>query len=364
VSAAWGRSVLPRVLFLNATRRCNIDCPRCYITAAHRAGRDAVPVDLVHKALRDPFFRDHAGPVVVIHQGGEIQTLGRERLTALVQAVAEAAPHARQTAVSNMFTAAPWFLELARTWFGGRIETTWAAGRKSTLAGDGPAYQARFEQSMRAAIGAGLVCPINIEVNTETLAAGPDALLDMMLRTGASVCEFDLSFDFQRFWSAPAFGPGQVPLVPPTARYSDVSAFLVGLRRRIVLRGLSDRIHSHALVPFGARGADLPFNTRSEARFVTLNPDGSVTTIPLYSDIVPTHLGNLHTQSLADCLAHPNRALRMAFENERALPCAGCPHQAACQGGPSHAPLFDGSGECAGLRGAVERMGVVSVAAS
>jgi hypothetical protein len=282
-------------------------------------------------------------------------------MTALVEAVAEAAPHARQTAVSNMFTAAPWFLELARTWFGGRIETTWAAGRKTTLAGDGLAYQMRFEAALRSAIDAGLVCPINVEVNTETLEAGPDALLDMMLRTGASVCEFDLSFDFQRFWSKPEFGPGCVPLLPPTARYSDVAAFLLALHRRIVVRGLSGRIHSHALVPFAARGVDLPFNTRSESRFVTLNPDGTVTTVPLYSDIVPTYLGNLHDQTLSQCLSHPNRGLRIAFEEIRALPCGACPHQLSCQGGPSHAPLFDGSGECAGLRSVVERMGVGSV---
>lgn len=348
---------LPRVLFLNATRRCNVDCPRCYITALHRAGRDAVPPELVRKALRDPFFRDHDGPVLVIHQGGEIQTLGRERLTAIVEAVAEAAPHARQTAVSNMFTAAPWFLDLAKAHFGARIETTWAAGRKSTLAGDEAGYQARFEAALRAAIEAGITCPINVEVNPETLAAGPDALLDMMVRTGATVCEFDLSFDFQAFHATPAYGPGGVPLVPPTARYTDVSAYLIALRRRIVVRGLSGRIHSHALVPFSARGHDLPFNTRSESRFITLNPDGTVTTVPLYSDLVPTYLGNLHEAELSACLAHPNRALRMAFEQDRARPCGTCPHVASCQGGPSHAPLFDGSGECAGLRGAVEKMG-------
>jgi len=345
-----------RVLFVNLTRRCNIDCPRCYLTPAHRAAREALDPALLEAALGDPFFRDHAGPVVVIHQGGEPQLLGRHAFGALVEVVGRVAPFARQTAVSNMVAAPDWFLDLAGDWFEGRIETTWAAGRKHTLAGDGPAYQAAFSRSLARAVEAGLVCPINVEVNDDTIAAGPQALIAMMLKTGARHCEFDLSFDFQAFRAAPAFGPGGAPLVAPTVPYSAVSAYLLALRRQILIQGLAGRVQSHSLVPLAQRGTDLPFNTRGEARFVTLNPDGTVTTNPLYSDVEATYLGSLRTHTLSELLAHPNRLARIAQEEARCAPCAGCRHWDLCRGGPSHAPWGDGQGECAGLRAVLDRL--------
>lgn len=345
-----------RILFVNLTRRCNIDCPRCYLTPEHRASRATLDPAVLTDVLRDPFFRDYDGPVLVIHQGGEPQLLGREGFGAMVDAVRTTLPHARQTAVSNMFAAPSWFLDLAHRSFEGRIETTWAAGRKHTLAGDGDRYQEAFAQAIQKAVEAGLSCPINVELNDDTARLGPEALIAMMLRTGARSCEFDLSFDFAAFRKAPVYGLGNVPLVPPTVPFAEVSRYLLGLRRALLIQGLGERIRSHSLVPMAQRGGDKPFNTRCESRFVTLNPDGSLTTNPLYSDLVPTYLGNARTMTLSEALAHPNRALRIRYEEERTQPCGGCPHWQACQGGPSHAPWSDGSGECAGLRSLLDRL--------
>lgn len=358
-AAPWGQggsAEPPRVLFVNVTRRCNVDCPRCYITPEHRAGRDALGPELLHKALSDPFFRDHAGEVLVIYQGGEPQLVGRAALTEMAAAAEEACPGARQTAVSNMATAAPWFLELAWERFGGRIETTWAAARKSTLSGDEGRYQALFARSMRAAAEAGLACPVNVELNAETVAAGPERLIEAMASVGARVCEFDLSFDFAAFRSAPVFGPGGYPVLPPTVSYAKVADFLVGLRRALALSPPARRFESHSLVPPYARGLDLPFNTLSEERFVTLNPDGTITTVPLYSDVEETYLGRLQDSPLSAILAHPHRALRAQVQRDRLRACVGCRHLPHCQGGPGHAPWGDGSGVCAGLRPLLDRL--------
>lgn len=341
---------------MNLTRRCNIDCPRCYLTPVHRASRDTLDPALLAAVLRDPFFRDHEGPVVVIHQGGEPQLLGRQAFGAIVETTRQALPHARQTAVSNMFAAPDWFLDLAHSAFEGRVETTWAAGRKHTLAGDGDRYQEAFAQAVGKAIESGLSCPINVELNDDTARLGPDTLIAMMLATGARSCEFDLSFDFAAFRQNPSFGLGGTPHVPPTVPFDAVARYLLDLRRALVVRGLRDRIHSHSLVPMAQRGVDKPFNTRCESRFVTLNPDGTITTNPLYSDIEETYLGNVREATLSAILAHPNRALRITAEEARTQPCAGCPHWQHCQGGPSHAPWTDGSGECAGLRQVLDRL--------
>ena len=349
-----GSGVETRVLFVNLTRRCNIDCPRCYLTEINRARRETLDPTLLEQVLADPFFRNHDGPVVVIHQGGEPQLVGHRAFEDYVAAVCRAHPEARQTAVSNMVAAPPWFLDLAHRHFGGRIETTWAAGRKQTLAGEEATYQDMFAQSLARAIDAGLNCPVNVELNDATAQAGPDVLLDLMVKTGAQDCEFDLSFDFAAFRRNPAFGPGGVPFIPPTIPFAEVSAYLLALRRRRSLRGLN--VRSYSLVAMSARGTDLPFNVQSESRFVTINPDGIITTVPLYSDVPQTYLGNARHSSLSDILAHPNRALRIDYERHRTRGCAGCRHWDACQGGPSHAPLFDGSGECAGLRRVLDRL--------
>lgn len=350
-----------RVLFVNLTRRCNVDCPRCYLTPFHRASRDAFPDGLLTEILSHPFYRDYKGPVVVIHQGGEPQLLGHKRFRELTQEVSRAAPHARQTVVTNLFNAPLWFRELAHDTFQGRIETTWAAGRKQTLAGDEDRFQAAFRSALKDCVEHKLVCPINVELNDATAEMGPDYLIDMMLETGARDVEFDLSIDFAKFRRNPRFAMGHAPLLPPTIPYTRVTQYLLDFRRRLVMRGLEGRIRSHSLMPLSQRDGDLPFNTRCEDLFFTINPDGTITTIPLYSDIEETYLGNVLDDGMDACVLNPERMARMSYEVIRCAPCQGCEHEPICRGGPSHAPQSDGSGECAGLKGVLDKLSGVVV---
>ena len=177
----------------------------------------------------------------------------------------------------------------------------------------------------------------------------------MMVETGARTAEFDISVDFSQFRQKPTFGLGNAPILPPTIPYRDVADYIWRFRRSLFLRG-SENISSHSILPLSSRGTDLPFNTRCESRFLTLNPDGSVTTIPLYSDIEETYLGNVMSDGLDACLNNPNRASRITHEMMRLTPCVSCPHLKGCQGGPSHVPVLDGSKECVGLKSVLDRL--------
>jgi sulfatase maturation enzyme AslB (radical SAM superfamily) len=326
------------------------------LTPLNRNTKDVFPEGLLTKVLSDPFYRDYLGPVLVIHQGGEPQLLGASKMRSILEEVKACAPNARQTIVTNLFNAPVWFVEMAYEFFQGKIETTWAAGRKQSLAGREDVFQTMFRKSLKLCIEEGLSCPINIELNDDTFDAGPDFLIDMMLETGAKTAEFDISVDFAKFRKNPSFAQGNAPLLPPTIPYTKVSQYLLDFQRRLIVRGLKDRIGSHSIIPISHRGLDLPFNTRCEDRFLTLNPDGFITTIPLYSDIEETYLGNVHTDGMQKCLSHPNRLGRITYEMLRTGPCVGCVHQTGCQGGPSHVPVLDGSGECAGLKRVLDRL--------
>lgn len=345
-----------RVLFVNVTKRCNVDCPRCYLTPLNRNTRDSFSLDALTSVLAHPFFSNYDGPVLVIHQGGEPQLLGFQGLSPIVKTVESVLPEARQTVVTNLFTAPAWFRDMAIEYFQGRIETTWAAGRKQTLAGSEERFQEMFRSSLQMCVSEGLSCPINVELNDDTFDLGPDHLIDMMLETGAQTAEFDVSVDFAKFREAPKFAMGNAPILPPTIAYDKIASYVWEFRRQIHVRGLQERINSHSILPLNQRGGDLPFNTRCENRFFTLNPNGDITTIPLYSDIEETYLGNVNTDGFSYCLNHANRQARIAYEVLRLGPCQGCEHLELCQGGPSHAPVLDGSGECVGLKSVLSRL--------
>lgn len=348
---------MTKVLFANLTRLCNVNCPRCYLMPENRTSRLRIPEGLLAKALQSRFF---SGATLVILQGGEPTIVGETAMRDYVSEIRSAAPHARITMVSNLFALPDWAIEVAHESFGGRIETTWAAGKKMTLDLSETRYQTQFREGLSRAIRAGLSCPVNVELNPETVAAGPDAILDLALETGASAFEFDVSARFDLLREAPTFGPGNYPNVPLSIPHAVFRDFILALRRRIAARGLQDRITSNVLRPLNERRQDMAFNTAREGDFVTLNPDGSVTTNPLFSDLRVTWLGSLAQTGpegeLDSVLAHPDRALRIALEEARREPCRSCRFWDVCEGGASHFPLYDGSGECAGMKGVLERM--------
>ena len=188
-----------------------------------------------------------------------------------------------------------------------------------------------------------------MELNGESASEPAHAFLEVARETGATQWEFDISVQFDRFRSAPLFGQGRYPMLPLSISYADFASYIHELRAARSQAGMERTFSSSLLADADERAKRAAFNVQREGDFLTINPDGTVTTNPLFSDISQTYLGNIDG-GLDAILSHPNRLARIAYEQDRIRPCYQCPHFGHCAGGPSHAPVFDGSGECAGLK--------------
>tara|TARA_R110001606_G_scaffold398765_2_gene578810 strand:- start:66906 stop:67961 length:1056 start_codon:yes stop_codon:yes gene_type:complete len=333
------------VAFINVTRQCNVDCLRCYLTAENRARKERLSLRTLESFLNHHFWSDNQ--TVLIWEGGEATVVGQKIMREYCERARQILPYARQTMVTNCFAVPDWLPDLANEFFGQQVETTFALGKKASLKGDEAAYRLQFARGLNKLWQAGIRCPVNIELNRETIDAGVDALADFMLSTDCMAWEFDLSVNFESFRRRPEYAAGGVPILPLTVSYSEVWKFLAELedRRGAELETAGISIGAFNQDPLTGNNQ---FNVASEKRFLTLNPDGVVTTNPLYSDLEGTHLGSLADETMAELLSNPNRARRVLAERRRAAMCSGCVHLDYCSGGPSHVPVFDGSGECAG----------------
>jgi radical SAM protein with 4Fe4S-binding SPASM domain len=348
-----------RVLFVNLTRLCNVDCPRCYLTPENRKSNLMLRKGLLTEILTSEFFSNPAPdglPPEVIFQGGEPTIVGLKAFIGYIDEVQRACPSAKMTMVSNLMRVPDWAPDVAHEYFESRIETTWAAGMKKSLTGKEDVFQQRFARSLKKVIDAGLTCPVNVELNRETFDAGPEVILDLASKTGANAFEFDFSVRFDDFRKSPAFGPGNYPVLPASITYAEFRDFVLALRRQLIAQKLSEKISCSLMRPLSMRKIDMAFNTCREEDFLTVNPDGTITSNPLFSDISETYFGSLEEADLDTLIKHPNREARVAFEAERRAPCTICEYFGVCEGGPSHVPVHDTSGECAGLIGVMRRL--------
>jgi MoaA/NifB/PqqE/SkfB family radical SAM enzyme len=136
-----------RVLFVNLTRLCNVDCPRCYLTPENRRSKLALRQGLLTDILSSDFFSKPASDgehPLVIFQGGEPTIVGHTAFLGYIDEVRRVAPAARMTMVSNLMRLPDWVIDVSREYFDCRIETTWAAGNKKSLRGDEAVFQERF----------------------------------------------------------------------------------------------------------------------------------------------------------------------------------------------------------------------------
>ncbi|HDS1721514.1 hypothetical protein NPS53_08395 [Pseudomonas putida] len=333
--------------FINVTRQCNVDCKRCYLTEAHRTAKERLPLATLEAFLNSMFW--HGRPVTLIWEGGEPTVVGQASMKAYCDAARSVLPHARQTMVTNCFNVPNWLIDLVYEEFSGSVETTYAYAKKASLSGAEDHYQRKFIAGLDRLWSAGIECPVNVELNAETIMAGVDALAAVILSSQCRVWEFDVSVDFQAFLSAPVYDSQSVPVLPLTATYSDVWAYLLELQSRW------GQCFQDAGIAIGAFQQKVgqpnnQFNVACESRFLTLNPDGTVTTNPLYSDLQGTFLGNVLDAGMDPILSSRLRKSRIMADRTRVAPCRRCVHSSYCKGGPSHVPVTDGSGECAGGR--------------
>lgn len=338
------------VLFVNLTKQCNVNCPRCYLTDEHRKQKGLLPQDIFVKLISHPFFSD-ARSCTVIWEGGEPTLVGRKAIEDFLVLTRDLLPRARQTMVTNFLNLPDWLVELTKEFFDGRIETTYALGNKFTLGGSHEKYQERFKKSLRKAVDCNLESVVNIELNKETFLQGTDALISVMEETGNKYWEFDVSVDFAQYLSMPRLNKLGYPVLPGTISHDQFSSFIIELftkhKDRLDRLGVNSSIIEHAKNRFDK---NLAFNVKRESEFITINPDGTVTTNPLFSDMPHTYMGNLNNNSTDEILSSQKILDRARHENRRVLPCMSCEYYQYCEGGASHVPLFDGSGECAGSK--------------
>lgn len=342
------KSTQMQVIFINLTKQCNIDCHRCYLTPENRSNPAKMSLKVLQSILRSNYCQK-ADEILLIWQGGEASLLGEEYIREMIFTAKSLLPKARQTMVTNLFNLPDWLIRIAKEHFGSRIETTFAAGAKSMLNGDEQAYQSRFTKNLKKGIKAGLTIPVNLETNIETLKAGADLVLQIAAETGANQWEFDISIDFESFLSDPKFSRLGYPQLPPTATYKELEDYALS-----IVTDYEDLVHvtdfKNSLLDHArSRSKSLAFNVCQELNFVTVNPNGDVTTNPLFSDIEGTFLGNVSRLPLDMILDSPKRHRRSLEERIRISDCLKCRHFDVCGGGPSHVPVRDGSGTCSGL---------------
>jgi radical SAM protein with 4Fe4S-binding SPASM domain len=340
-----GRSVPNTVAFINVTRQCNVDCKRCYLTPEHRAGKERLAVETLSAFLNHDVWRSGA---LLIWEGGEPVAVGYVTMDRLVRAAREALPDARQTMVTNCFSVPNWLIDMAFREFGGELETTFALGQKANLAGSESSYLQAFTNGLNRFWEAGISCPVNVELNRETVGQGVDALAGYILSTKCKVWEFDISVDFAAFLANPSYTNATTPILPLTCSHKKGWEYMVKLRERW---GAAFRDAGISIGVFEQKVGERnnQFNVLSEHRFFTLNPDGTVTTNPLYSDLTGTFLGNLCSGDSMEAIVNSrSRMSRILEERRRIHACTGCHHLPYCAGGPSHVVVHDGSGECAG----------------
>ncbi len=338
------------ILFINVTRQCNVNCPRCYISAEKRAQKECIPFEYVEKALSDPFYSDEDVEPTLIWEGGELTLVGKDVLNEYMSLVRTKFPKVRQTMVTNALNMPNWLLDLAREYMDGHVEVTYAAGHKYTLDGSHERYQEKFKRSIIKAKEAGLSVAVNVELNIETYNAGTAELVSVMRETNVKIWEFDISAKFDEFLKNPMYNHSRYPILPPTITYDKFSNFIIELVRdhgdELQEMGIQSSILWHSQTLNTAQF----FDVKNSDEMFSLNADGTVFMNVLWTDMQEMHLGKIQDKNISDFLDHPLRRKHVRWEvGQRTTSCAGCEYYKSCNGGPSHVYLYDGvSKECSG----------------
>ncbi len=321
-------------LFINTTMACNMDCPRCYIPKNLRDNHTSrLDCDYLAKTLQHESI-SHDDDTIAIYMGGEPSIIGEEKLRAYMTVATTALPNARHTIVTNLFSLPNWLLKMSQNEFCHQIETTYAMGKKQTLNGNEKKYQQSFIQNLRTVTQAGINCTVNVEVNIETIKAGTSPIMEVIQRTGAKDWAFDCSINFDEFNTNPIYDSSGYPILQSNTTLEEYWHFVNNIKRNIKQnKAVSD-------VRIAPRSDG--FNIAESKGFLTINPNNTVTTNPLFSTMkklqYPT-IDALNESGMKE--QHQKRAIH------RIRPCIGCNEFDDCQGFSAHVPIQQ-DGICAG----------------
>lgn len=345
-------------IFLNATKLCNINCKHCFLTLDNRKhNNQIIDIDKFIVFLKNPFFEKKN--IEIVWEGGEISTIDYDLLEEMIGKLDKNFNNIRQTCVTNMFNMDDRFIELIKKCFNSSIETTFAFGDKETWDDNGQKYLDKFKENVIKTHLAGISCPINLELNSKTINMGTKDFIDYFIeitdKTQQDIfIDLDYSINFNQYLNELGSNPYGYPNLLLQDSYSDISKYLKKLylhiestnseRNQTIHIGLFNEIENNEI--------NNSFNVLMEDRFFTINPDGNVTTNPLFSDLKNTYIGNIYKNTSDQILNHEGRHKRKEHELKRQEHCKECDEFEFCQSSSSHVPVFvEGDIECCGYLG-------------
>lgn len=319
-------------LFINTTWSCNMDCPRCYIPKNLRDDHQSrLDHAYLTKMLRHESISQDSN-TVVMYMGGEATTIGKKSMKSYINAVAKILPNARHTVVTNLFHLPNWLIDMSVNQFQGQIETTYANGQKQTLSGNEQRYQEKFINNLKQITCHGINCTVNVELNKETYSRGIEPIIATMQTTKAKDWAFDYSVNFDEFNAKSIYDDFDYPVLKGSLTLKEYWDFVSAVKQ-----------HNWAIVQ-GVRITPRVdgFNVMEGKNFLTINPNNTVTTNPLFSTMQALQYSDIDTMNQSNMREkHQRRAV------SRIRPCVNCNEFYDCQGFSAHVPIQQ-EGICAG----------------
>lgn len=328
-------------LFINVTKECNLDCTRCYLHEQSRSTKSLLSIDTAEKFLCNAHFAQKVSQIVL--QGGEINLVSVDHIEDLLKLCRYRHPNATIRIVSNLLGVKPEFFSLLHEYCESNIETTFALNSKSLKNGDEQLYKEVFCATAWQYYNQNISISSNFELNIESLLKGASEFYNYVAYFPPSYWDFDLSLDFKSFLRDQEYSRNGTPLIKATVSYKQFWDYLLDLK--VLKDDLNAKKIEISFFKAASERVNNQFSAGQLGCFYTLNPDGYVTTNPLYSDLKSTFIGNVE-----DLVVHKSDVWKRLFNDEliRLKECSSCERFRSCGGSITYVQLHDGSGECVG----------------
>ncbi len=342
-------------VFLNATKLCNLDCKFCFLPAeARKNDNRIVDVDKLISFLNSVEFENKE--VELCWEGGELTTIAFDQLSYMIKKI-DSQCNVRQTAVTNLYKTEDRFIELVKKYFNGEIETTFAFADKATWEGDEKKYLQKFKDNLTKVLKLGIECPVNFELNKQSLLVEPSKFFDYWVEISNSAdavvkIEIDYSIDFLEYSKHNTVNSLNYPELTLQSSYTEISNYLIELYKEYIIVN-KDRKNKILITLFEEIEKNLEnrtFNICMDNQYFTINPDGGVASDPLFTEIDSVFIGNIYTDTTKEILSNSQRPKRKLFELERQSQCINCSEFKYCKASSSHVPVYlPGDDECCGF---------------
>lgn len=340
-------------VFINLTKQCNINCKHCFFSEDHRKNdKRLLNTKDVKKFLSDDIFKNTK--INLVWEGGEPTVLPRKILKEKIEELNELPNIGQNILITNLMNVQDDYIKIFKENFNSVIETTFAFDLKETWAGSSEDYVKTFQKNLIKVLSNDITCYVNIELNRPSTKIDPKEFIEYFMKVREEskrevVLEIDYSVKFLDFFKNPKINEYRYPMVELQSTHKEVRAFLINLYE--VYRKIdTKKVRINLFEEMKSETPIRTFNVCKEQKFLTFNPDGSVTTNPLYADAEITYIGNMYSNTASEILEHPQRTLRHLYEKKRMIECAGCEYFNSCLGASSHVRVYDIDGEeCRGL---------------